>query len=163
MVLYTVHNTAILFVKQIKAGGNPGYLTTSYPTTLSLESRTMLIRLTDMETYEPGMKKLAKAYRSLVQSSCDHQMKNCLMAVGCTEEKARLSLCEMVRCDQIPCHMAFAGLSPVPPNPRAVIVRLERLDEDIETAGIFPDDFDDRWTFHGRFFLDGTPAPKVKE
>ena len=43
--------------------------------------------------------------------------------------------------------MDLAGLKPRAVNPRALVVALERLDEDIDTAGIFPDDFTDRWTF----------------
>lgn len=120
----------------------------------------MLIRLIEMTPHEPGMKKVRKAYRPLLERSCRHQLKNCLMAIGSTPERAIGALCDMIRSDQLPCHMDLAGLSPVRVNPRAIIISVERLDEDIDTAGIFPDDFDDRWTFIGRFFLDGTRVNK---
>jgi len=120
----------------------------------------MLIRLIEMTPHEPGMKKVPKAYRPLLESSCRHQLKSCLMAIGLTPERAIGALCDMIRSDQLQCHMDLAGLKPVRVNPRAIIISVERLDEDIDTAGIFPDDFDDRWTFIGRFFLDGTRINK---
>jgi len=123
----------------------------------------MLIRLIAMTPHEPGMKKVPKAYRPLLESSCKYQITDCLIATGSNEERARLALCEMIRNDQLMCHMDLAGLKPRAVNPRALVVALERLDEDIDTAGIFPDDFTDRWTFHGRFFLDGTAVPKDKQ
>jgi len=119
----------------------------------------MLIRLIGMNVREPGLKRIPQAYREGLRRSCEGQLKGCLMATGPTAERALEALCEMIVKDQLPTQMAWADLEPIEVPPLTLTLEVESLDQEIDTAGIFPDDFDARWTFLGRFFLDGRRVP----
>lgn len=120
----------------------------------------MILRLTSMQTDSKGLHRVPRLYHEQLKRSCRCQLKGLIMATGTLEEDARKAICRLVREDQLQSHLAWANLPEYKIPARAIVLNLERLCDDLEKVGIFPEDFDDHWMFHGRFFLDGTSVPK---
>ena len=113
----------------------------------------MILRLSGMQTTGKG--KLSVKQKAQLERSCRFQILKDYVGIGDDEQRIVIEVCRQIREDQIPSHAELAGIGAFPVPANSVIVEFERLDDTLEVAGVWPDDFEGCWRLYGRFTLDG--------
>lgn len=113
----------------------------------------MILRLSGMQTTGKG--KLSVKQKEQLERSCRFQILKDYVGIGDDEQRIISEVCRQIREDQIPSHAELAGIGAFSVPDNSVIVEFERLDDTLEVAGVWPDDFEGCWRLYGRFTLDG--------
>ena len=113
----------------------------------------MLLRLSGMTLTGKG--RLSSPQKQQLERSCRFQILKDYIGIGDNEQRIVSEVCRQIREDQIPSHAELAGIGAFPVPANAIVVEFERLDDSLEVAGIWPDDFEGCWRLYGRFTLDG--------